>query len=66
MISDERAIYILEQRACCRECLIKDCTCVECDEAFDLAIKAIKQMSKGRNKIGFFPGPGRKPPTMPR
>ena len=49
MVSDERAIYILEQRACCRECLIKNCTCVECDEAFDLAIKAIKQMSKGRN-----------------
>lgn len=54
MVSDERAIYILEQRACCRECLIKNCTCVECDEAFDLAIKAIKQMShqKSEDKDG--------------
>lgn len=49
MVKEERAIYILEQRACCRECLVKDCTCVECDEAFDMAIKAIKQLSKGRN-----------------
>jgi hypothetical protein len=43
MTREERAIQILEQRACCRECVVGNCTCAECDEAFDMAIKALEQ-----------------------
>lgn len=43
MIREERAIQILEQRQCCRECVCENCTCAECDEAFDMAIKALEQ-----------------------
>lgn len=43
MTREERAIQILEQRACCRECVVTNCTCAECDEAFDMAIKALEQ-----------------------
>lgn len=42
---EERAIQILEQRQCCRECVVENCTCTECDEAFEMSIKAIKQES---------------------
>ena len=43
MTREERAIQILEQRACCRECVVSNYTCAECDEAFDTAIKALGQ-----------------------
>lgn len=43
MTKEERAIQILEQRACCRECVVENCTCKECDEAFDMAFKALEQ-----------------------
>ncbi len=46
MIGEERAIQILEQRACCRECVVENCTCAECDEAFEMAFKALKQEPK--------------------
>lgn len=38
----EEAIKILKQRECCREC-VADCTCNECDKAFEMAIEALKQ-----------------------
>lgn len=38
----KQAISILEQRKCCREC-VADCTCKECDDAFDIAIKELEQ-----------------------
>lgn len=44
-MTSEYAIEILEQRKCCREC-VADCTCDECDEAFDMAIKALSAESK--------------------
>lgn len=44
-MTNEYAIEILEQRKCCREC-VADCTCDECDEAFDMAIKALEKTAK--------------------
>lgn len=38
----EEAIKILKQRECCREC-VANCTCNECDKAFEMAIEALKQ-----------------------
>jgi hypothetical protein len=38
----EKAIEILKQRECCREC-VADCSCDECENAFDMAIKALEQ-----------------------
>ena len=43
MTKKERAIQILEQRAFCGECVVENYTCAECDEAFDVAIKLLKQ-----------------------
>lgn len=43
MTREERAVQILNQRECCRECVVENCTCAECDEAFDLAIKVLEQ-----------------------
>ena len=42
-MTKERAIQILEKRSCCRECVVINCTCAECDEAFDMAFKVLKQ-----------------------
>ena len=42
-MTNKFAMNILEQRECCRECVVENCTCAECDEAFDMAIKALKQ-----------------------
>lgn len=41
-MTNEEAIDVLEQRKTCMEC-VANCTCEECDEAFDLAIKALEQ-----------------------
>lgn len=38
----EKAIKILKQRECCREC-VTDCSCNECDKAFKMAIEALEQ-----------------------
>lgn len=38
----EEVIKILKQRECCREC-VANCTCNECDKAFEMAIEALKQ-----------------------
>ena len=43
MTREERAIQILKQRACCMECVVSNYNCEECDEAFDIAIKALEQ-----------------------
>ena len=42
-MTNKFAMNILEQRECCRECVVENCTCAECDEAFDMAIKALEQ-----------------------
>lgn len=46
----EEAIKILKQRECCRECVV-DCTCNECDKAFEMAIEALKQEPKESKDI---------------
>lgn len=59
MTREERAVQILNQRACCRECVVENCTCAECDEAFDLAIKALEQepiLNKIRAEIIKYEG----------
>lgn len=61
-MTKEEAIEVLEQRMCCREC-VADCTCKECEEAFEMAIKALEQepiLEKIRaeiehEKIGYPP-----------
>lgn len=61
MTREERAIQILEQRECCRECVVENCTCTECDEAFEMAIKALKQkpvIDKIRAEVeDYYPKP---------
>jgi NADH pyrophosphatase NudC (nudix superfamily) len=39
----KKAIKILKQRECCMECVVTDCTCNECDKAFEMAIEALEQ-----------------------
>ena len=40
------AIKIMEQRECCRECVVsRDFTCKDCETAFDMAIKALEQQT---------------------
>lgn len=54
MTREERAIQILEQRACCMECVVENYTCAECNEAFEMAIKALEQepiLDRIRDKI---------------
>lgn len=41
-MTKEKAVEILKQRKCCREC-VANCTCEECDKAFDMAIKLLEQ-----------------------
>ena len=38
----KRAIEIIEQRELCMECVVKDCKCEECEEAFAMAIASLK------------------------
>ena len=42
-MTTDRAAEILDYYKGCRECVVPDCKCSECDEAIDMAIKAIKQ-----------------------
>ena len=39
----EQAIEILNKRECCRECVINNGDCNDCEKAFDMAIKALEQ-----------------------
>ena len=39
----EEAIQILKQRECCRECVVDNGDCNACDNAFEMAIKALEQ-----------------------
>lgn len=41
----EEAIKIMEMRECCRECVVSDFTCKDCDTAFEMAIKALEQQT---------------------
>ena len=38
-----KAIEILKQRECCRECVVDNGNCNECEKAFEMAIKALEQ-----------------------
>lgn len=42
-MTKEQAIAILEQRETCRECVVNSMDCHACDEAFEMAIKALEQ-----------------------
>ena len=44
-MTKEEAIKILEQRECCRECVVDNGDCSDCEKAFDMAIKALEQQS---------------------
>lgn len=41
-MTNKEAIEILNQRKCCRECVVTTCDCDACKLAFDLAIKALE------------------------
>ena len=46
MISEKRAIQILDQRAWCTECVCENCSCAECDKAFSMAIDTMRKYQK--------------------
>ena len=41
-MTKEQAIEILKQRECCRECVVDNGDCNDCDKAFEMAIKALE------------------------
>lgn len=42
-MTKEKAIQILNQRECCRECVVDNGDCNDCEKAFEMAIKALEQ-----------------------
>jgi len=42
-MTKEQAIEILKQRECCRECVVDNGDCNDCDKAFEMAIKSLEQ-----------------------
>lgn len=50
-MTNEEAIKIMEQREHCMECVVEDFTCKDCDMAFEMAIKSIKQIEKIKSII---------------
>lgn len=41
-MTKEEAIEILKQRECCRECVVDNGDCNDCDKAFEMAIQALE------------------------
>lgn len=50
-MTEEEAIKIMEMRECCRECVVSDFTCKDCDTAFEMAIKSLEQIEKIKSII---------------
>ena len=48
-MTKEQAIEILKQRECCRECVVDNGDCNDCDKAFEMAIKALEIVEEFEN-----------------
>lgn len=49
-MTNEETIDVLEQRKTCMECVV-NCTCEECDEAFDIAIRSLEAWKRVKAEI---------------
>jgi len=45
-MTKEQAIEILKQRECCRECVVDNGDCNDCDKAFEMAIEALETVEE--------------------